>query len=42
MAGSGKLQVKWGNAASQQCYVSYSVPEQKDGTGIRLMNGQCL
>ncbi|HFV9293071.1 TPA: fimbria/pilus outer membrane usher protein [Serratia fonticola] len=42
MAGSGKLLVKWGNAASQQCQVSYSVPEQKDSAGIRLMNGQCL
>ncbi|MFZ1872061.1 MAG: fimbria/pilus outer membrane usher protein, partial [Chania sp.] len=42
MSGSGKLNVKWGNAASQQCQVSYSVVEQKENTGIRLMNGQCL
>ncbi|CAM4298777.1 fimbria/pilus outer membrane usher protein [Serratia silvae] len=42
MAGSGKLNVKWGNAASQQCQVSYSLPEQKEASGIRLMNGQCL
>ncbi|OMQ20390.1 fimbria/pilus outer membrane usher protein [Serratia oryzae] len=42
MSGSGKLNVKWGNDASQQCQVSYSVVEQKENTGIRLMNGQCL
>lgn len=42
MAGSGKLDVKWGNGASQRCQVSYSLPEQQESTGIRLMNGQCL
>lgn len=42
MSGSGKLEVKWGNNASQQCQVSYSLPEQKESSGIRLMNGQCL
>ncbi len=42
MSGSGKLNVKWGNASSQQCQVSYSLTEQKENTGIRLMNGQCL
>lgn len=42
MSGSGKLEVKWGNNASQRCQVSYSLPEQKESSGIRLMNGQCL
>jgi outer membrane usher protein len=42
MAGSGTLNVKWGNSSSQQCRVSYSLTEQKENTGIRLMNGQCL
>jgi outer membrane usher protein len=42
MAGSGQLQVKWGNATSQQCQVAYSLPEQQESSGIRLMNGQCL
>jgi outer membrane usher protein len=42
MSGSGKLNVKWGNAASQQCQVSYSVVEQKENTGIQQINGQCL
>ncbi|AHG19273.2 fimbrial assembly protein [Chania multitudinisentens RB-25] len=42
MTGSGKLNVKWGNDSSQQCQVSYSLVEQKENTGIRLMNGQCL
>ncbi|KFK93993.1 MULTISPECIES: fimbria/pilus outer membrane usher protein [unclassified Serratia (in: enterobacteria)] len=42
MSGSGKLNVKWGNAASEQCQVSYSVPEQKENIGIQQINGQCL
>lgn len=42
MSGTGKLNVKWGNASTQQCQVSYSLPEQKEISGIRMMNGQCL
>ncbi|MGL5384653.1 MAG: fimbria/pilus outer membrane usher protein [Serratia sp. (in: enterobacteria)] len=42
MSGSGMLDVKWGNDAGQQCQVPYSLPEQKESAGIRLMNGQCL
>lgn len=42
MSGSGMLDVKWGNDAAQRCQVPYSLPEQKESAGIRLMNGQCL
>lgn len=42
MAGSGTLNVKWGNSSAQHCQVSYRLAEPKENTNIRLMNGQCL
>lgn len=42
LADSGKLKVKWGNAATQQCQVNYSLTKQENSTGIRMVNGQCL
>jgi outer membrane usher protein len=42
LADNGRLNVKWGNAGSQQCQVTYSLAKQAENAGIRLMNGQCL
>lgn len=42
MSGSGKLNVTWGNAAAQQCQVSYNLTEKQAYAGIRLVDGQCL
>ncbi|MGL5387209.1 MAG: fimbria/pilus outer membrane usher protein [Serratia sp. (in: enterobacteria)] len=41
LADSGKLIAKWGNGATQQCQVSYSLVNQKTETGIQTLNGQC-
>ncbi|MGO4744695.1 fimbria/pilus outer membrane usher protein [Serratia quinivorans] len=38
---SGSLTVKWGNEASQQCQVQYSLVKQTTKTGVQTMNGQC-
>jgi outer membrane usher protein len=42
MAESGRLQVKWGNDAAQQCQANYQLANQPESGGIRLVNGQCL
>jgi outer membrane usher protein len=42
MAESGRLQVKWGNDAAQQCQANYQLASQPESGGIRLVNGQCL
>lgn len=42
LADSGKLLVKWGNAASQQCRVNYSLNLKPVSGGISTANGQCL
>ncbi|MER2967826.1 fimbria/pilus outer membrane usher protein, partial [Serratia ureilytica] len=42
MAESGRLQVKWGNDAAQQCQANYQLANQPESGGIRLVNGLCL
>jgi outer membrane usher protein len=42
LADTGKLNVKWGNQASQSCQVNYSLKSKKENTGIAMANGQCL
>lgn len=42
LADSGKLQVKWGNASSQQCQVSYSLAPRTETSGISTANARCL
>ena len=42
LAESGRLQVKWGNNAAQQCQTNYQLANQPESGGIRLVNGQCL
>jgi outer membrane usher protein len=42
LADSGKLQVKWGNGASQQCQASYSLNRKADNAGISMAHSQCL
>ncbi|WP_323098272.1 FimD/PapC C-terminal domain-containing protein, partial [Serratia marcescens] len=42
LAESGRLQVKWGNNAAQQCQANYQLANQPESGGIRLVNGQCL
>ncbi|WP_199637752.1 fimbria/pilus outer membrane usher protein [Serratia sp. PAMC26656] len=42
LADSGRLQVKWGNGAAQQCQVSYQLANQPESGGIRLVKGLCL
>ncbi|AIA47208.1 fimbrial biogenesis outer membrane usher protein [Serratia sp. FS14] len=42
MAESGRLLVKWGNDAAQQCQANYQLANQPESGGIRLVNGQCL
>lgn len=42
LAESGRLQVKWGNGAAQQCQVSYQLANQPESGGIRLVKGLCL
>ncbi|WP_380183016.1 fimbria/pilus outer membrane usher protein [Kalamiella sp. sgz302252] len=42
MAGSGTLQVKWGNSPGQQCHASWSLPKQQENIGILLLNSQCI
>ena len=37
----GTLTAKWGNEASQQCQVNYSLAKQAIETGVQTMNGQC-
>lgn len=37
----GKLQVKWGEAATQQCQVSYSLAENMANAGIQTVNAEC-
>jgi outer membrane usher protein len=39
MAGSGSLNVKWGNTPDAQCRVDYKIPSQVNG--IANLNGQC-
>ncbi|RDL14119.1 fimbria/pilus outer membrane usher protein [Serratia fonticola] len=41
LADSGILNVKWGNEASQQCQVNYSLTRQKTNLGVQTMNEQC-
>ena len=38
---SGTLLVQWGKAADKQCRVSYVLPEEKNKTGIHMLNGLC-
>jgi len=38
---SGTLTAKWGNEASQQCRVSYTLTQQAADTGVQTMTGQC-
>ncbi|HEY1845079.1 MAG TPA: fimbria/pilus outer membrane usher protein [Buttiauxella sp.] len=42
LADSGKLQVKWGTALTQQCQVSYSLPPQTQTSSISTTNARCL
>lgn len=42
LADSGKLNVKWGNGASQQCQVTYSLGDKVQNSTIRTVNAQCL
>ncbi|MBI6168092.1 fimbrial biogenesis outer membrane usher protein [Serratia marcescens] len=42
LADSGRLRVKWGNDAAQQCQANYQLANQPESGGIRLVNGQCL
>ncbi|WP_196062085.1 MULTISPECIES: fimbria/pilus outer membrane usher protein [unclassified Serratia (in: enterobacteria)] len=41
LADSGVLIAKWGNEASQQCQVKYSLTTQSTDFGIKTMNGVC-
>ncbi|HGM5490615.1 TPA: fimbria/pilus outer membrane usher protein [Serratia fonticola] len=41
LADSGVLNAKWGNEASQQCQVKYSLTMQSTNSGIQTMNGTC-
>ena len=42
LADTGKLNVKWGNEASQSCQVNYKLNNKEENTGIAMINGQCL
>ncbi|MGF6192415.1 outer membrane usher protein [Serratia sp. 509] len=37
----GQLQVKWGNAANQQCKVAFALPEATAESAVRLVRGVC-
>ena len=38
---SGRLTVRWGQGANDQCVVPYSLPEEKEPPPIRELTGQC-
>lgn len=38
---SGRLTVRWGQGANDQCVVPYSLPEEKEPLPIRELTGQC-
>ena len=41
-AGStGRLTVRWGTGKTDQCVVSYSLPEEKNPPPIHELSGQC-
>ncbi len=41
MSDSGRLSVKWGNAASQTCEVDYRLQKSIDAANIELLKGEC-
>ncbi|MFH0134567.1 fimbria/pilus outer membrane usher protein [Variovorax sp. VaC1] len=40
-ASSGRLTVRWGRGAADQCVVPYSLPDEKNPPPIRELSGQC-
>jgi len=40
-ADSGRLTVRWGHDATDQCVVPYSLPDEKNPPPIRELNGRC-
>lgn len=43
LSDSGRLNVKWGSGADQQCQVSYALAKPTtNNTGVQTVNGQCL
>lgn len=42
LADRGKLDVKWGSEAGQQCQVNYQLNSQTDSSGLQILQAKCL